>query len=889
MTTSDVVTKKIKEDLMGFRISNRLSTETALALHMRSNEKLARSISRLSSGLRIETGADDPTGLTLSEKIRSQIRGTQRAATNTQDGVSIIQTADGALTEDNHILNRLRELSIQAQSDALTSNDRIEIQREVDEMLLEIDKVSSTTEFNERRILDGSAAATVTSNSQKLSAYQTGESVNSGTYKLEIRKTLEGASQAQTSGIQIDTKTGEIASFDTHLGDLKSMTDSHGNSFLSGQETITIRGNGTTHSLQISAETTIEEFTQNLQTALRDDQSNGGLEITGSSFRFDPDLGQWILTSGREGISGEISLSMDEGLTRAFNFSQTREAEDPGHRITATQQDVLRPLTIEGRTTDNRTGSLFPGVDLKFDLASEARVDGAVSGIPSITVDNIDVVFTLHDTNAQYNDQAPFNISAGVTVTLTRSRTYAVTSVVDIVNTAVSFANDPTSPYTPPNTSSQYGNPGLIAANQGFDLILASTLGGNSSLISVAANLEAQNILGLVNGSFAGSAGFQASITGTVDISGGLTVAGTGVLRIQVGDGDFNTGGPPATSNDISFNRGVALGSASILSAFNTYFGANSVNLNAAMTGTGELQLLSTDTGDDARVSISGGAGLVDLGFTGSLTNSGTFGNSAFATSGTSLNNAAVGFTLLDTMSLRLADQSGFQTETITFATAQTTPGQSFTISRTQLVSILDASSISQSGVAYQFDAANRLDFFSRQPGTNNKITLFSNGLSQSVGQKGFGIDFNGQTQGRNRAEFELEVRDSALRFQTGPDQGQMIHFQIGAINTDSLGLKGMDLTNIDRASRAIQSIDKAMSMAAGARSNLGAVQNEMLHTVKRLRVTELGLQTSESRIRDTDVAQEVLELTRQQMLSDASVAQLMHSRELGQVSSGLI
>ena len=160
---------------MGFRINNNISALVAQGNLIKTQSGLSTSIERLSSGLRINRGADDAAGLTISEKLRGQIRGLNRAVANAQDGISLIQTAEGALSEDASILNRLRELSIQSQSDSLTSTDRLEIQKEVDQLVDEIDRISSTTEFNTKKLLDGTANALVSTDHNDLRAFQVGE------------------------------------------------------------------------------------------------------------------------------------------------------------------------------------------------------------------------------------------------------------------------------------------------------------------------------------------------------------------------------------------------------------------------------------------------------------------------------------------------------------------------------------------------------------------------------------------------------------------------------------------------------------------------------------------------------------------------------------------
>jgi flagellin len=116
----------------------------------------SKSMEKLSSGLRINRAGDDAAGLAISEKMRGQIRGLDQAAKNSQDGISMIQTAEGALNETHSILQRMRELSVQSANDTNTLDDRKEIQKEVEQLKSEINRISETTEFNTQKLLNGS-------------------------------------------------------------------------------------------------------------------------------------------------------------------------------------------------------------------------------------------------------------------------------------------------------------------------------------------------------------------------------------------------------------------------------------------------------------------------------------------------------------------------------------------------------------------------------------------------------------------------------------------------------------------------------------------------------------------------------------------------------------
>ena len=120
------------------------------------NNQVMRSMERLSSGMRINRAADDPAGLAISEKMRAQIRGLQASQRNIQDSISLFQTAEGALNETHAMLQRMRELGVQAASDTLTDADRELLDIEFQELKKEIQRTSTDTEFNTIPLLDGS-------------------------------------------------------------------------------------------------------------------------------------------------------------------------------------------------------------------------------------------------------------------------------------------------------------------------------------------------------------------------------------------------------------------------------------------------------------------------------------------------------------------------------------------------------------------------------------------------------------------------------------------------------------------------------------------------------------------------------------------------------------
>jgi len=140
---------------MGMIVQHNLTAMNANRQLSITTEAQSKSSEKLSSGYRVNRAADDAAGLTISEKMRSQIKGLTKASSNAQDGIALIQTAEGALNEAHSILQRMNELATQAANDTNTSADRTAIQKEIDALTSEIDRIASTTQFNTQNLISG--------------------------------------------------------------------------------------------------------------------------------------------------------------------------------------------------------------------------------------------------------------------------------------------------------------------------------------------------------------------------------------------------------------------------------------------------------------------------------------------------------------------------------------------------------------------------------------------------------------------------------------------------------------------------------------------------------------------------------------------------------------
>ncbi|MGI6285518.1 flagellin [Neomoorella humiferrea] len=194
------------------RINQNISALNAYRNLSATNAAMSKSMEKLSSGLRINRAADDAAGLAISEKMRGQIRGLNQAVRNAQDAISLIQTAEGALNETHSILQRMRELAVQAANDTYTTSDRAKIKDELIQLRKELNRIASTTEFNTRKLLDGSFKGRrfqIGANSgQNLSLTiktMTASALNISSSKLSIATGLTASKQQSNANALITT------------------------------------------------------------------------------------------------------------------------------------------------------------------------------------------------------------------------------------------------------------------------------------------------------------------------------------------------------------------------------------------------------------------------------------------------------------------------------------------------------------------------------------------------------------------------------------------------------------------------------------------------------------------------------------------------------------
>ena len=275
------------------RVNNNIFAQNSYRNLFNTSNKLGKSLEKLSSGLRINRAADDAAGLGISEKLRSQISGLEVAISNSQDGISLIQTAEGALDRTHAILRRVRDLTEASANGDKTDDDRSKYQAEVDQLLSEVDRISTTTEYNTKKLLSGALGSTIVDDSSQLDdqaasasgatadasfvkdATVTGTVVANGMYTITLDSDIiNDADKLTTDNSAAVQSNGAVAGSEgtTTLYEAFVMDDAGGET-----ETLTFAqpSIGRTATVTLADSDTINEAVSKMQNAI----DEGGLEI----------------------------------------------------------------------------------------------------------------------------------------------------------------------------------------------------------------------------------------------------------------------------------------------------------------------------------------------------------------------------------------------------------------------------------------------------------------------------------------------------------------------------------------------------------------------------------------------------------------------------------
>lgn len=756
---------------MGLRINQNITALNAHRNLTQTDSALAKSLERLSSGLRINRAADDAAGLAISEKMRGQINGLTQASRNAQDGISLIQTAEGALNETHSILQRMRQLAVQAANDTLTLDDRIEIQREVDQLKLEINRIANTTEFNTKKLLDGTAAALASTDKATTQVLVKGPVSSFGNYELQLDATPGQAQVLKTDIFKAQSLQIEKFEYDETSG-IMDIT-------LNEAEDYYIVPAGS-YRVATDADATVADATSSITT-----YSQKGASLVST----DATVVATALTSSGYLLLEATSISGDQ-----VTFNITEYVVNASGAVSTTTSSVT--LTADGA----------------------ADVATAISTSTAFDFDNL----ILQDvSNFAKGDKILFTITGAVdaggdTLTITKEDTGVGTKgTVTYVFGDGELDNQTQSLWT----AYLHEDDGQFYVGQlNFQVGTLSTDAEAASFnITRSGALEPADIDATL-----------AEIDRFTDANGNSLLKYPQTLTIYQGNGSSTTVTFFATDTlrDVrdKLNNAIAegLGQAK-------YVG-DDANKFVQYVTTEQTQPWETVEGTFViRTAVPGTEGKLYFS-----------GDQAF----------------VNALSLNVVQEAEDSKFAVTITNAHTDEEVTKTnISGNRLVGTLDPN------VDIVFDAMSDIK------------------VSFNYTEKTWAF-----TADTTDTKTTVHLADSSLIFHIGANAKQDMNASIGRIDTTGLNLDSLLLIDNSTANDAIARLDKAISQVSDQRAILGALQNRLEHTIANVGVARENIAAAESRIRDVDMAEEMMSFTRNQILLQAGVAMLAQANAIPQI-----
>ncbi len=357
------------------KINQNMSAVTANTQLLRTERNLTASIERLSSGYKINEPGDNPAGIAISNKMRSQIDALDRAESNVSDAISVMQIADGALNEVSQMLQRVRELSVQAANETNSYEERQSIQDEIDQLVEEVNRISTDTEYNTKNLLDGSADTRVYAEPNAATRITLSSTVVSGTYSIDV----EAAAEKAEAELSID-------------------------SLFDGNDTLLDTYNGTTISLNGVGMTLTDGMTKDeFLESLRDTAAEAGVSV-----EWDDAKSTVSMETTRYGSSASIKIEVSEELGTVLGVASmdgATQSDDGTYTASVYGEDAVVKLP----TGTDDEGNLLSG------LTSTATVRADGNRITITDFNGFSIDFLLDSDFSETADENAGNLSLEVT------------------------------------------------------------------------------------------------------------------------------------------------------------------------------------------------------------------------------------------------------------------------------------------------------------------------------------------------------------------------------------------------------------------------------------------------------------------------------------------
>ena len=781
----------------GMITKSNLFSLSSLVAAGRNQSDLSQSINRLSSGLRINTFMDDPSRMAISEKMRGFILGLQTSSQNAQDGISYLQTAEGAANEVSNMLQRMRELAVEGANGVYSANDRLEIQKEIDQLKEEIDRISETTQFNTKKLINGESSGAWNSGTDKISAVING-TVADGNYDINFN-VKPGQNQVQSTQI-FTLREGKLGAY--------------------------VGSQGTTNIGQVSNPYNIQDTEEGSYSVTIQNPTDGGAAGAqmSSSMTF---INSYQKNGSNMAFGSVTAVTTNESGYFMIEFTEnsTNAAAGAGYRVkfisaeNGEEGQWLDFTSVNGKLQGSYNSN---GFNLNFEIPMLAGAD---------TVNDGDkFLFSVTDSKGVANDD---NLIANGGGALQISH--------NGVQGPVIVYNQPDSLTKPDDKD------GIVDYNN----VTVHTV----TLDSKTGTFNAGEI----------TLGFKEN-TGAA--ANGQTLSGTATIEVR-------KGGKAATSTtklselaNFVDENGVEL--FAVTQELKIY--GNNKNTTIYLEGDDTIQDVVDKITKAITQDLDMGSGLTEVDkklISFNQTESTGFGvvpGTMILQSALTGKDGELSFIgsqkLMDALGLEVVQESSQNIQTITAKDNLTgvISGERVT-SNSRVTDVIP-------GVDLIVDTRTGVDAY------------YNTGTGK--------IDFKPSSRLENQ-NLNLHIVDARTEIQIGTEKGEKLDVSLPALNTAALGIGNTNINTQDDAQRAITEIDNALTKVVSTRAKIGAYINRLNSTINTLATAEENTTSSESRIRDTDIARETTAMTTAQVAYQANIAILAQANQIPAIALSLL
>ncbi len=781
----------------GMITNSNLFSLSSLVAAGRNQSDLSQSINRLSSGLRINTFMDDPSRMAISEKMRGFILGLQTSSQNAQDGISYLQTAEGAANEVSNMLQRMRELAVEGANGVYSANDRLEIQKEIDQLKEEIDRISETTQFNTKKLINGESSGAWNSGTDKISAVING-TVADGNYDINFN-VKPGQNQVQSTQI-FTLREGKLGAY--------------------------VGSQGTTNIGQVSNPYNIQDTEEGSYSVTIQNPTDGGAAGAqmSSSMTF---INSYQKNGSNMAFGSVTAVTTNESGYFMIEFTEnsTNAAAGAGYRVkfisaeNGEEGQWLDFTSVNGKLQGSYNSN---GFNLNFEIPMLAGAD---------TVNDGDkFLFSVTDSKGVANDD---NLIANGGGALQISH--------NGVQGPVIVYNQPDSLTKPDDKD------GIVDYNN----VTVHTV----TLDSKTGTFNAGEI----------TLGFKEN-TGAA--ANGQTLSGTATIEVR-------KGGKAATSTtklselaNFVDENGVEL--FAVTQELKIY--GNNKNTTIYLEGDDTIQDVVDKITKAITQDLDMGSGLTEVDkklISFNQTESTGFGvvpGTMILQSALTGKDGELSFIgsqkLMDALGLEVVQESSQNIQTITAKDDLTgvISGERVT-SNSRVTDVIP-------GVDLIVDTRTGVDAY------------YNTGTGK--------IDFKPSSRLENQ-NLNLHIVDARTEIQIGTEKGEKLDVSLPALNTAALGIGNTNINTQDDAQRAITEIDNALTKVVSTRAKIGAYINRLNSTINTLATAEENTTSSESRIRDTDIARETTAMTTAQVAYQANIAILAQANQIPAIALSLL